>query len=146
MRIRRRSIGEGPGPRRHIRVPGAQGRESRLLGGGSRTQEAGQSYRFVVFGDCGAGTAAQKAVAYQANLARPDFVMITGDIVYARGRISEYHEKFWPVHNAADEASLLLGAPLLRSTLFVADVDGVALTVRQVSAEGQELDHFIVTK
>ena len=29
-------------------------------------------------------------------LARPDFVMITGDIVYSRGRISEYREKYWP--------------------------------------------------
>ena len=34
--------------------------------------------------------------------------MITGDIVYSRGRISEYREKFWPVYNA-DMASPLSG-------------------------------------
>jgi hypothetical protein len=78
-----------------------------------------QPYRFVVFGDCGTSTAGQKAVAYQTYLAQPDFVLITGDIVYNRGRISEYRDKFWPVYNApaADPAA---GAPLLRSTLFVA--------------------------
>ena len=38
--------------------------------------------------------------------------MITGDIVYDRGRISEYREKFWPIYNA-DEASPSQGAPLL---------------------------------
>ena len=32
--------------------------------------------------------------------ARPDFLLIAGDIVYTRGRISEYREKFWPVYNA----------------------------------------------
>ena len=69
----------------------------------------GQSFRFVSFGDCGAGTAQQKAIAYQTYLAHPDFLMITGDIVYGRGRISEYREKFWPVYNA-DEASPLVGS------------------------------------
>ena len=44
--------------------------------------------------------------------------MIPGDIVYEYGLISEYREKFWPVYNA-DEPSES-GAPLLRSTLFVA--------------------------
>ena len=71
---------------------------------------SGQPYRFVVFGDCGAGTAEQKAIAYQTYLAQPDFVMITGDIVYSRGQISEYRAKFWPFYNA-EEASPLLGAP-----------------------------------
>ncbi len=80
---------------------------------------AGQPYRFAVFGDCGAGTAEEKAVAYQTYRARPDFVLIAGDIVYTRGRIREYREKFWPVYDA-DVASPAAGAPLLRSTLFVA--------------------------
>ena len=31
-------------------------------------------------------------------------------------------------------------------SITVADVDGKALTVRQVSADGQELDRFVVTK
>ena len=86
---------------------------------GHAPKGSGQPYRFVVFGDCGAGTPEQKAIAYQTYLARPDFVMITGDIVYSRGQISEYRAKFWPFYNA-EEASPLLGAPCLRSTLFVA--------------------------
>jgi hypothetical protein len=78
-----------------------------------------QPYRFVVFGDCGAGTSEEKAVAYQTYRAQPNFVMITGDIVYDRGRASEYQEKFWPVYNA-EEASPAIGGPLCRSVLFVA--------------------------
>jgi 3',5'-cyclic AMP phosphodiesterase CpdA len=78
-----------------------------------------QTYRFAVFGDCGVNSAEQKGIAYQAYQAKPDFVMITGDIVYDRGRVSEYREKFWPIYNA-DQASPSLGAPLLRSTLFLA--------------------------
>jgi hypothetical protein len=78
-----------------------------------------QPIRFVAFGDCGANTSGQRAVAYQTHLARPDFVFIAGDIVYSRGQDSEYREKFWPIYNAA-EAAPAVGAPLLRSTLFVA--------------------------
>jgi len=78
-----------------------------------------QPYRFVAFGDCGANTAGQKSVAYQTYLAHPDFVFIAGDIVYSRGRVSEYREKYWPIYNA-EQASPATGAPLLRSTLFVA--------------------------
>jgi hypothetical protein len=78
-----------------------------------------QPYRFVVFGDCAQGTAGQRAIAFQTYQARPDFVFITGDIVYSRGLISEYREKYFPVYNA-DEASPTTGAPLTRSTLFIA--------------------------
>jgi 3',5'-cyclic AMP phosphodiesterase CpdA len=78
----------------------------------------GQPYRFAIFGDCGAGTPEERAVAYQAHQARPDLVLIPGDIVYTRGRVSEYHQKFWPVYDA-DDASPAVGAPLLRSTLVV---------------------------
>ena len=80
---------------------------------------ARQPHRFVAFGDCGAGTPEQKAIAYRAFLARPDYVMIPGDIVYGKGLVSEYRDKFWPIYNA-DEPSPSVGAPLLRSTLFVA--------------------------
>jgi acid phosphatase type 7 len=80
---------------------------------------ADQPHRFVAFGDCGAATPEQKAIAHRTFLARPDFVMITGDIVYGKGLISEYRDKFWPIYNA-ERASPSDGAPLLRSTLFVA--------------------------
>ena len=78
-----------------------------------------QPQRFVVFGDCGAGTPEEKAIAYRAYQSKPDFLMITGDIVYGEGRITEYREKYWPILNA-DEASPYEGAPLLRSTLSLA--------------------------
>ena len=102
----------------------------------------GQPYRFVSFGDCGAGTAQQKAIAYQTYLARPDFLMITGDIVYSRGRISEYREKFWPVYNA-DVASTLMGAPLLRSTLFVAAPGNHDIATRDLENFPDGLAYFL---
>jgi acid phosphatase type 7 len=78
-----------------------------------------QPYRFVLFGDCAQGTPSQNAIAYQAYLAKPDFLFITGDIVYGAGRISEYRTKFFPVYNT-DEPSAANGAPLLRSVPFIA--------------------------
>jgi hypothetical protein len=78
---------------------------------------ADQPYRFVAFGDVGAGTAEQKPLAQRAFLEKPDFVIIPGDIVYERGQIADYREKFWPVYNADEPSGI--GAPLLRSTLFV---------------------------
>ncbi len=53
-------------------------------------KSAGQPFRFVLFGDCGQGTPSENAVAYQAYLAKPDFLFIPGDIVYSSGRISEF--------------------------------------------------------
>jgi phosphodiesterase/alkaline phosphatase D-like protein len=78
----------------------------------TRTPKSAQEpYRFVVFGDCAQDTSSQRAIAYQAYLAKPDFVLITGDIVYSDGRISQYRERFFPVYNA-DDASPTDGAPL----------------------------------
>jgi hypothetical protein len=82
-------------------------------------KSAAQPYRFAVFGDAGQATPAQNAVAYQASLAKPDFIFIPGDIVYGSGRISEYRTKFFPIYNA-DEAAPGAGAPLLRSVPFIA--------------------------
>jgi hypothetical protein len=86
---------------------------------GRAARSADQKQRFVVFGDCGANTPEQKAIAYRAFVSKPHYVMITGDIVYGKGRISEYRTNFWPVYNT-DTASPSEGAPLLRSTLFLA--------------------------
>lgn len=82
-------------------------------------KSAGQASRFAIFGDCGAGSPGQKKVAYQVGLAKPDMVFITGDIVYDFGRVSEYRTRFFPIYNALP-ATEKTGAPLLRSTLFVA--------------------------
>ena len=129
-----------PGSRCDYRV--LKGRRDRLRGVGTAPKEVGQPYRFVSFGDCGAGTAQQKAIAYQTYLAHPDFVMITGDIVYSRGRISEYREKFWPVYNA-DQASPLVGAPLLRSTLFVAAPGNHDIATRDLEKYPDGLAYFL---
>jgi 3',5'-cyclic AMP phosphodiesterase CpdA len=89
---------------------------------GARAQAvkpADAAYRFAVFGDSGQNNPAQKAIAYEVYRQKPDFVFITGDIVYSTGRISEYRSKYFPIYNS-EEAAPSLGAPLLRSTLFVA--------------------------
>ena len=79
----------------------------------------GQAFRLALFGDCGQGTPSENAIAYQAYLAKPDFIFIPGDIVYGSGRISEYRTKFFPTYNS-DEPSASNGAPLLRSVPFIA--------------------------
>jgi hypothetical protein len=109
---------------------------------GRAPKGSGSAYRFVAFGDCGAGTPEQKLVAHQAYLAQPDFIMITGDIVYSRGRISEYRDKFWTVYNA-DAASPLLGAPLLRSTLFVAAPGNHDIATRDLEKYPDGLAYFL---
>jgi hypothetical protein len=102
---------------------------------------AGQPQRFVAFGDCGAGTPEEKAIAYRAYLSRPDFVMITGDIVYGKGLISEYREKYWPILNA-DEASPSQGAPLLRSTLTLAAPGNHDIASRDLGKTPDGLAYF----
>ncbi|MCX5691608.1 MAG: metallophosphoesterase [Planctomycetota bacterium] len=73
----------------------------------------------VVFGDCAAATDPQRRIAHLAGTLDPDLVVIPGDVVYSRGRLSEYLDRFFPVYNS-DRRSEQTGAPLLRSTLFVA--------------------------
>ena len=82
-------------------------------------KSASQPYRFVLFGDCAQDTPGQRVIAYEASKENPDFLFITGDIVYSSGRISEYRQKFFPVY-AAEKASRETGAPLLQSVPFIA--------------------------
>jgi predicted phosphodiesterase len=56
-------------------------------------------------------------MAQRAFLEKPDLVIIPGDIVYERGQIGDYREKFWPVYNTDEPSGT--GAPLLRSALVV---------------------------
>ncbi|MDQ6760767.1 MAG: metallophosphoesterase [Acidobacteriota bacterium] len=100
-----------------------------------------QTYSFVAFGDCAAGTPGQRAVAYQAYLQHPDFLFIAGDIVYTRGRISEYRQKFFPVYNS-DVASAEAGAPMLRSTLFMAAPGNHDVANRDLTANPDGLAYF----
>lgn len=78
----------------------------------------GMRQKFVVFGDCGRGTPSEAAVAYQASILNPDYVVIPGDIVYDRGTLSEYDGKFYPYYNA-DKPDPAKGAPLMSQTTFV---------------------------
>jgi acid phosphatase type 7 len=102
---------------------------------------ADQPHRFVVFGDCGADTPQERAIAYRTFLSKPDFVMITGDIVYGKGLVSEYRTKFWPIFNA-DEASPCVGAPLLRSTLFLAAPGNHDIASRDLGKTPDGLAYF----
>jgi 3',5'-cyclic AMP phosphodiesterase CpdA len=78
----------------------------------------GMPHRFVAFGDSSKKSVGQRKVAYQTHLLKPDMVLITGDIVYFQGRVGEYRPKFFPIY-ASNLASPRIGAPLLKSTLFV---------------------------
>ncbi len=75
-------------------------------------------WRVVAFGDGGADTPAQRRIAYQTYLLKPDMVLLTGNLASEQGRASEYRQKFFPIYNA-DQADPAVGAPLTRSTLFV---------------------------
>ena len=101
----------------------------------------GRPHRFVAFGDCAADTPEQRKIAYQAHRARPDFVLITGDIVYFRGRVGEYRAKFFPIY-AAPGASPASGAPLLGSTLFVAAPGNHDLLVNDFDANADLMAYF----
>jgi hypothetical protein len=96
-----------------------QGEGGRVIaeGYGTTRKPRGSAVRFVAFGDNSYGEVGQRAVAYWAYRARPDFVMNTGDNVYESGLDDEYQRYFFPIYNA-DVASPGVGAPLLRSVPF----------------------------
>jgi hypothetical protein len=104
-------------------------------------------YKFAVLGDCGANTLAQRKIAYQIYMEHPNFVLVTGDIVYPDGRASEYLEHFFPIYNN-DQAAPDAGAPLMRSTLMAAvpgnhDVGKAALfDVRNMEVFPDSLAYF----
>lgn len=104
-------------------------------------RSAEQKQRFVVFGDCGANTPEQRELAYRTFLAKPHYVMITGDIVYGKGLISEYRTNFWPIYNA-DTPSRSEGVPLLRSTLFVAAPGNHDIASRDLGKTPDGLAYF----
>lgn len=152
----RRDLRPGVGPRRYYRatVDGlAPGSEFayRVRRRGAPPFEAtararkhgGQPHRFVAFGDGGANTWDQRAIAYQAGRARPDFVFVTGDLVYYKGRLSEYLEKFFPIYNS-DELAPRWGAPLLRSVPMLVAPGNHDLIERDLDANPDALAYFLV--
>jgi len=90
-----------------------------FAGTGQARKSAEMPFRMVVFGDCAADTTDQRAIAALVYRQKPDFYFITGDIVYSRGRASEYLSHYFPVYNA-EKADSKIGAPLTRSILSVA--------------------------
>ena len=78
--------------------------------------------RFVVFGDCAQGTPEQKQVAEQTAKLAPDYVFIAGDIVYTRGRISEYRTKYFPYYGELAKSTLFIGATGNHDTSSLADI------------------------
>jgi len=153
----RRDTRSGPtGPRRFYRAtvdnlaPGAEFRYRVRRDGTTRFEatararkSAGQPHRFVAFGDGGAKTWEQMAIAYRTALARPDFVMVAGDLVYAKGRFSEYLEKFFPIYNS-DILAPTAGAPLLRSTPMLVAPGNHDLLERNLDAYPDALAYFLV--
>ncbi|CAN5768377.1 hypothetical protein BH11PSE12_BH11PSE12_33350 [soil metagenome] len=109
--------------------------------------ESPAHYKFAVMGDCGADTLAQRKVAYQLDIAKPNFILITGDIVYPDGRASEYMHHFFPIYNN-ENTSPTEGAPLMRSILMAAvpgnhDIGKAALfDVRNMSVFPDSLAYF----
>ncbi|MEY2881637.1 MAG: hypothetical protein RLZZ15_4017 [Verrucomicrobiota bacterium] len=75
-----------------------------------------QPVRFAVTGDAAAGRPDARKIADAIAAARPDHLLIAGDIVYSRGLVSEYAAKFWPVYNRAAPT----GPALLASTVLYA--------------------------
>ena len=108
---------------------------------GHAPKVAGQPQRFVVFGDCGVDGPEQRAIAHRAFLARPDYLMVTGDMVYGKGLISEYRKNFWPIYNA-DTASPSDGAPILRSIPTTAAPGNHDIGSRDLSTNPDGLAYF----
>ncbi len=113
----------------------------------SERADGATHYKFAVMGDCGADTIAQRKVAYQLDRAKPNFILITGDIVYPDGRASEYMHHFFPIYNN-EHSSPGEGAPLMRSILMAAvpgnhDIGKAALfDVRNLSVFPDSLAYF----
>jgi predicted MPP superfamily phosphohydrolase len=82
-----------------------------------KTRTKKNQTRFVVFGDCGAGTPQQARIAYQVYQQKPDFVLVTGDNVYRYGLESEYRSNFFPYYTSP-KADTTTGAPLMNSIPF----------------------------
>jgi 3',5'-cyclic AMP phosphodiesterase CpdA len=74
---------------------------------------AAQPFKVAIFGDCGENSNGQKEIAAEVFKAKPDFVLIPGDIVYRHGLYSQYLTNFFPIYNNDQPA------PMMRSIFSV---------------------------
>lgn len=79
-----------------------------------------QPTRFALMGDMASGQEAQNAIAWQIHLAKPEFLVALGDIVYPTGRVSQYMHHFWTTYNDVETPGVKMGAPLMASVPFYA--------------------------
>lgn len=107
---------------------------------GKASKEEKQPYRFVVFGDVGAGTPEAKQIANGVYNANADLILIPGDIVYDNGLISEYRSRFWPIYNADKVDSV--GVPLMRSIPFVSSVGNHDADSRDLDRQPDALAYY----
>lgn len=108
---------------------------------GKTIKTAAQPYRFIAFGDIGANTREQKDIAMQAYKSKPDFVAVTGDIVYNRGLITEYDSKFWPIYNAAKADTS--GVPMMGNTPFIAAPGNHDIETRNLDRYPESLAYYM---
>ncbi|PWU03669.1 MAG: hypothetical protein C5B53_00205, partial [Candidatus Melainabacteria bacterium] len=112
FRCRIKSLAPGEPFRYRLLKNGKEAFQARAIA----LKKAGQSCRVVLFGDMGANTEGQRKVAYRILEAKPELLVLLGDISYDFGLYSEYLNKFFPIYNC-DKASPEMGAPLLRSII-----------------------------
>lgn len=74
---------------------------------------ATKTVRFIAVGDMASNKPEEFAVAHQMSLAKPDFILALGDIVYPGGRGLQYLNHFFPCYNDVALASPKTGAPLM---------------------------------
>ena len=75
--------------------------------------KAGESYKLVVMGDIASGLEASALIAKQVMKESASLVLITGDIVYDRGLLHEYDQRFWPIYNGSKGASIMQSVPFV---------------------------------
>jgi 3',5'-cyclic AMP phosphodiesterase CpdA len=100
-----------------------------------------QNYRFVAIGDIGALTPDQKLMAVQIFKAKPDLVIVPGDIVYNAGLVSEYRAKFWNIYNSDKETEQ--SAPIMSSVPFIAAPGNHDLGSRDLDKSPQALAYYM---
>lgn len=117
----------------------------RFTGAAMAPKSDRQDYTFAVFGDCGVAGAEQAQVAYQTYLTKPDLVVLTGDLVYGSGYISQYRSNFFPYYTA-ELASPKNGAPLLCSALTAASPGNHDILNRDFAKSSEALAYYYYWK